>query len=355
MTTPLAETLLARMRLSGPLNMADYMAECLMHPKHGYYSTRDPFGQQGDFTTAPEISQMFGELLGLLLAQVWLDQGQPTPFTLAELGPGRGTLMADVLRATAIVPGFQDAAQVCLVEVSPHLQQIQAQTLSTHPVTWLEHAGALPQGPLFLLANEFFDALPIRQFTRHRDGWQEHLIAARGTGLVRALSDPHAVPEIDHRLADTSAGDVVETCAPAVPIMGEIASRIETHGGVAIVIDYGGWHSLGETLQALQSHGYQDPLSSPGQADLTAHVDFEALVRAAPGVCATGLTNQGQLLERLGIRERHRALAQNLTGASLDDHNAALKRLTEKDEMGTLFKAVGFYPKTAPPPPGFDS
>lgn len=164
--TALADLLVRRIAQTGPISLADYMADCLMHPDHGYYATRDPFGAAGDFITAPEISQMFGELLGLCLAQSWLDQGAPAAFTLAELGPGRGTLMADVLRATARLPGFHAAARLHLVETSPHLRARQRQTLGSHPVTWLDRAEDLPEAPLFLLANEFFDALPIRQFTR---------------------------------------------------------------------------------------------------------------------------------------------------------------------------------------------
>ena len=275
--TPLADLLIARIRATGPINIAEFMSECLLHPKHGYYSTRDPFGQAGDFTTAPEISQMFGELLGLSLAQCWLDQGSPTPFVLAELGPGRGTLMADVMRATQKVTGFHSAAQLHLIEASKHLRKVQRETLAGLQPVWLDHVVKLPDAPLFLLANEFFDALPIRQFTRHTQGWQEHLVTAGDGTLAFALSEPGNIARLEHRLDDTKSGDIVEVCEPAGPIVTEVAAKISEHGGAAIVVDYGGWHSLGDTLQALRNHEYENPLAQPGQADLTAHVDFEAL------------------------------------------------------------------------------
>ncbi len=210
--TPLAALLVKRIREGGPITVADYMADCLLHPAHGYYTTRDPFGAAGDFTTAPEISQMFGELVGLALAQAWLDQGAPARFTLAELGPGRGTLMADVLRATRGVPGFHAAAEVVLVEASPVLRGVQRQTLGAHPVAWAEETQALPDQPLFLIANEFFDALPIRQFQRDTDGWRERLVGVQDDRLVLGLSAP--LPEVPDLPAFRTAGpgDLVELC-----------------------------------------------------------------------------------------------------------------------------------------------
>lgn len=352
--TPLAKLLVARIIASGPITMAQFMADCLLHPEHGYYSTMQPFGTEGDFITAPEISQMFGELLGLALAQAWMDQGSPNPFILAEIGPGRGTLMADVLRATAKVRGFHAGAKVHLVEASARLQAVQAETLPDCGAKWVAGVTDLPHGPLFLLANEFFDALPVRQFVRHRNGWQECLIRVQNGALEMRLSDPVVVDDLKNRMDDTGPGDVVELCAAAGAFMGQIAGRIGDQGGAAIVIDYGGWRSLGDTVQAVRAHEYENPLANPGQADITAHVDFEALVTAADGVMATGLTNQGDLLNRLGIEVRHRTLATNLTGDALHNHDAALTRLTHSDEMGTLFKAVGFYPASMPPPPGFE-
>ncbi|HAV07930.1 MAG TPA: methyltransferase, partial [Rhodobacteraceae bacterium] len=194
--------LLARIAASGPMTLADYMAECLLHPRYGYYSTRDPLGAAGDFTTAPEISQMFGEMLGLALAQSWLDQGAPSPFTLAELGPGRGTLMADVLRATARVPGFHAALNVVLVEASPTLRAAQAQRVPH--AKWADTIAELPDAPLFLLANEFFDALPIRQFHRAAgDTWREVVVGIEASDLRPGLAPPAPPAPLAHRLAHT--------------------------------------------------------------------------------------------------------------------------------------------------------
>lgn len=369
MTTPLDPILRARIAAQGPMRVADYMEICLLHPAHGYYATRDPLGAAGDFITAPEISQMFGELLGLCLAQAWADQGAPAPFTLAELGPGRGTLMADALRAARAMPGFADAAQIHLVEASPVLRARQRSALAGHRVTWHDSAATLPAQPLFLVANEFFDALPIRQFQRSPDGWRERVIGIDASdlapnlapdlapdlapGLALGLAPPAPRPELDARLHDTAPGDIVETCAAAAAIAGEIGTRIAARGGAALIVDYGDWRSLGDTFQALRGHARVDPLEAPGTCDLTAHVDFEALALAAP--CAhTRLATQGAFLERLGIAARAAALARGLGDAALAAHRAAYRRLTDPGEMGTLFKVLGLYPPGKTPPPGLE-
>ncbi|WP_319825617.1 class I SAM-dependent methyltransferase [Thalassovita sp.] len=349
----LTDHLITRIRRTGPLTVADYMADCLLHPTLGYYTTRDPLGAAGDFTTAPEISQMFGELVGLSLAQAWLDQGAPSPFVLAELGPGRGTLMADILRATRAVPGFHAAMTLHLVEASPTLRAAQSQRLTGHAPTWHDQIAILPPGPLFLVANEFFDALPIRQFTRDGTGWAERRVTETDGALSIALMPSTPVAALEHRLQDTQDGDLVETCTPAVAIAQDIGRRIADHGGAALIFDYGDWRSLGDTLQALHRHAYTDPLTTPGQCDLTAHVDFETLALASP--CKyTRLTTQGVFLERLGITQRAQSLATRLQGAELDSLIAAHRRLTHPSEMGTLFKVLGFYPDGQTPPPGLE-
>ncbi len=351
--TPLEDLLIRRIAAAGPVSLSEYMAECLLHPEHGYYTRRDPFGAGGDFTTAPEISQMFGELLGLCLAQAWMDQGCPDPFTLAEIGPGRGTLMADLLRATRGVPGFHAAARVVLIEASPALRARQHETLAGQAVTWEENIEALPDAPLFLIANEFFDALPVRQFTRHAAGWQETMAGVRDGRLMLGLSAPAPMALLEHRLADTVPGDVVEACPQAAPVTAAIARRIAGRGGAALIIDYGGWHSLGDTVQALRVHQPVPILTDPGECDLTAHVDFEALAAAADP-CATHYATQGELLTRLGIGVRSERLAEGLSGPALASHIAATRRLTAPEEMGTLFKALAIFPPGVPPPPGFD-
>jgi NADH dehydrogenase [ubiquinone] 1 alpha subcomplex assembly factor 7 len=348
--TPLARLLAERIRETGPITVADYMAECLLHPVHGYYTTRDPFGAAGDFTTAPEISQMFGELIGLALAQAWLDRGSPAPFTLAELGPGRGTLMADVLRATKGVPGFHAAAQVVLVEASPVLRDRQAETLSTYASSWTDRIETLPEGPLFLVANEFLDALPIRQFQHGPQGWQERLIGLRDDALTFGLSAP--LPQVPDTPAfrQSAKGALVEDNLPARVAVAAVAGRLARHGGIAYWIDYGGWRSQGDTLQALRQHEPDEPLAHPGEADLTAHVDFEPLAALAQ---AFAYDTQGAVLSRLGIDARAERLAQNLTGAALESHWAAHRRLTDPAEMGSLFKVLAMTSAGAPPPPGF--
>ncbi len=355
--TPLAGRLAQRIRASGPITLADFMADCLTHPEHGYYTTRDSVGAAGDFITAPEISQMFGELIGLCLAQAWMDQGCPDSFTLAELGPGKGTLMADVMRATKGVPGFHPAANLYLVEVSPRLKAVQGEALGAHTPQWVDDVTALPDQPLFLVANEYFDALPIRQFRRDAKGWSEKMVGLGDeSALTFGWAPPLPLDHLDDRDGDTGEGDIIETCALAARDTGTLATRIAQKGGAALIVDYGDWRSQGDTFQAVRDHKSEDPLSNPGRADLTAHVDFEALAKAATdrGAAHSRLTPQGVFLERLGITDRAKALAQSLDGTALDTHIAAHRRLTHPEEMGTLFKVLGLYPKASPPLPGLE-
>ncbi len=351
--TALKALLIRRIAENGPMSVAEFMSDCLMHPEHGYYATRDPLGRRGDFITAPEISQIFGEMIGLCLAQSWLDQGAPAPFALAEAGPGRGTLMADILRATRHVPGFQAALQLHLIERSEPLKSAQRQRLGRDDITWHDHPGSLPDLPLFLVANEFFDALPVRQFQREGAAWRERRIGLADGTLTFGLTDPIAYPPLAHRLEDTAPGDIVEISIAANLASELIGSKIARHGGAALIIDYGDWRSLGDTLQAVERHCPVDPLDRPGQADLTTHVDFEALAQASPSRHSR-LTPQGVFLERLGITARAQALADKLNGATLDSHVAAHRRLTHSAEMGTLFKVLAFFPDGAAPPPGLE-
>ncbi|QXT40783.1 class I SAM-dependent methyltransferase [Gymnodinialimonas ceratoperidinii] len=344
----LKDRMIARIARMGPMTLADYMAECLHDPQYGYYATRDPLGRRGDFITAPEISQMFGELVGLWLAQVWMDQGGGT-VRLVELGPGRGTLMADVLRATRAVPGFHDAVELHLVEASPTLRAVQSEALASYDPQFHDSLGDVPEGPMLLIANEFFDALPIRQFQMNDAGdWQERQVGASDGALIWGLAPP-APLEVREGF---KPGMIVETCAPAEAIAEEIGRRV-AQGGAALIVDYGDWQSRGDTFQALENHAFADPLTHPGNADLTAHVAFEPIARAAQ-VQASALTPQGVFLERLGITARAQALAARLEGSALEAHVAAHRRLTHPDEMGTLFKVLALTPKGAPPPPALD-
>ena len=350
--TPLGQRLVQRIAATGPITIADYMADCLLDPAHGYYATRDPLGAAGDFTTSPEISQMFGELIGLALGAAWLAQGAPDRVVLAELGPGRGTLMADAWRALARVPGFHAAATVHLVEASPVLRARQAQAVPG--AVFHDRVDGLPQAPLFLIANEFLDALPVRQFVRAPSGWRERLVALRDGALAPVLGPVVTVPALAPRAGRLSNGTVAEIC-PALPaIVGAVGQRIADHGGAALFIDYGDWGGTGDTLQAVMGHAFADPFAAPGQADLTAHVDFAAIAAAAPPARASAMVPQGVFLTRLGIDQRAEALARGLTGAARDRHAAAHRRLTHPAEMGHLFKVIGLTPPAAPPLPGLD-
>jgi SAM-dependent MidA family methyltransferase len=261
--------------------------------------------------------------------------------------------MADLLRATARVPGFNDAATVHLIEASATLRQVQARNLPM--AVWHTDITGLPEGPLYLVANEFFDALPIRQFVRDKGGWRERVVGLQDDRLSFGLTAASPLLALDHRLADTRDGDLVELC-PALPaIVGDIGRRIARHGGAALCVDYGDWQSLGDTLQAVTGHAPTDPLSHPGAADLTAHVDFAAIARAARPALHSRLTPQGVFLERLGIADRARALARNLAGPALESHLAAHRRLTHPAEMGNLFKVMGLFAAGSASLPGLDA
>ena len=346
----LRDHIIGQITQAGPMSIADFMSLCLMHPTLGYYTTRDPLGTAGDFITAPEISQMFGELIGLSLAQTWQDQGAPARFTLAELGPGRGTLMADILRAARNVPGFAQAAEVHLVEVSQPLRAMQSKLVpqATHHAS----LATLPDQPLYIIANEFFDALPIRQFQRDGTGWREKVVGLQDSTLSFGLTAPTPFAALAGRTEDTKDGDIVELCPSLPSITTQMATRINAHGGAALIIDYGDWGSQGDTLQALAAHKMVAPLDDPGNADLTAHVDFAAIAANATPATHTRLTPQGVFLERLGITARAQQLAQGLSGQARAAHIAAHRRLTHPNEMGHLFKVLALYPMGGTPPPG---
>ena len=344
--TPLAELLLRRIALEGPMDLADYMAECLLHPEHGYYATRDPLGAAGDFVTAPEISQIFGELIGAALASWWDAAGRPEAPMLVELGPGRGTLVADALRVMRrVVPGLT----VHLVEASPVLRDVQRKAVPE--AVHHDRLEDVPEGPMLLVGNEFVDALPIRAFQREGDGWRTRVVGEREGVLALGLAPPARLAALEHRIADTRDGDIVETRPAAGALMAEVERRLLATPGAALLIDYGDWRSLGDTLQAVRGHAPEDPLAHPGEADLTAHVDFEALARAAPRLPHSLLTPQGVFLERLGATPRAQALAAR---GDADAVAAAHRRLLHPDEMGTLFKAMAWTSPGTPMLPGLE-
>lgn len=345
--TDLAGLIKAQIAATGPMTLAQYMTLCLAHPEHGYYMHQSPIGVDGDFTTAPEISQMFGELTGLALTQAWLDQGAPKDAVLVELGPGRGTLAQDMQRAMAGA-GFRPA--IHLVETSPSLRAEQAMRVPN--AIWHDDLTTLPDAPWFLIANEFFDALPIRQFQRDGQAWRERVVGMHQSDLTLFVSEPAPIANLAPRLLDTKDGDIVETNAPAQAIAAQIGTHIAQGGGAALIIDYGDWVSQGDTFQAIRDHQPVDPLHAPGLSDLTAHVDFAAIAQSAHPAIHSALATQGVFLERLGITARAQALAQKLNSSQLDAHIAAHRRLTHPAEMGSVFKVLGLTPPNAPMLPG---
>jgi SAM-dependent MidA family methyltransferase len=354
--TALLDELKRIIAVEGPLTIECYMALCLGHPAHGYYMTRDPFGADGDFTTAPEVSQMFGELIGLWAAEVWRLMGAPRPLRLIELGPGRGTLMSDLLRAARVVPGFLEAAGIHLVETSPVLRARQAERLSSAPVpvAWHTALSEVQAGPAIVVANEFFDALPIRQYLRTERGWCERLV---GLGEDEGLG--FGLAEADARLPHMgNIGEVLEWPGVALDIVQVLAARLVAQGGAALLIDYG--HSasaFGDTLQAVKRHAFAGPLGEPGDADLTVHVDFARLAEAARsrGAAVHGPIPQGDFLRALGIETRARALQARATPDQAADVESALYRLTDAGPagMGSLFKVMAICHPNLTPLPGF--
>ncbi len=342
--TPLGDEILSIIRQEGPLPVARYMELALGHPRYGYYTTRDPLGRAGDFTTSPEISQMFGELIGLWLAQVWSDIGAPPRAILAEAGPGRGTLLADALRAARALPAFRDAIEVHLIEISPVLREAQARTLAAAGVSprWHDGLDGLPtDAPLLLVANEFLDALPIRQYQHSGGRWHERLVGEAGGRLAFGLAaEPE--PAIGVSAAE---GAILEVSPGSIALMRQVAGRIRDQGGAALVIDYGHAASgFGDTLQAMRGHDFVDPLAKPGAADITAHVDFAAMSAAAsiPGVRVHGPVTQGDFLRVLGIDRRTERLIAGKDEARAAGIAAERDRLTDMTPrgMGALFKVL---------------
>ncbi|MGD9537497.1 MAG: class I SAM-dependent methyltransferase [Alphaproteobacteria bacterium] len=350
----------ARIEAEGPQPIERVMAEALGHPEHGYYITRDPFGAGGDFITAPDISQMFGELVGLWCARTHEQMGAPARLRLVELGPGRGSLMADALRATARLATFRDAIELHLVETSPALRDVQRRTLGDAAVHWHDRLDSIPDGPAIIIANEFFDALPVRQFLATRQGWRERLVAlAEGPDAFRFTESAEAPPELPSWPPDARAlpaGAIAEDSPARAALAAAIGRRLSDHGGAALVIDYGHAASApGDTLQAVKAHRKVPVLDTLGEADLTAHVDFAALARAATaaGARAWGPVRQGDFLLALGIETRAARLLARASTAQAAAIETALHRLTALDQMGALFKALALTQPDAAMPEGF--
>ncbi len=351
--TPLENIIREIIATEGPMPLDRYMGLCLGHPQHGYYMTRDPFGRAGDFTTAPEISQAFGELIGVWLAQAWHLMGSPAEFSLVELGPGRGTLMKDILRATAKISGLHAAAKIHLVETSPVLQEAQRQTIGPFPVVGKEEVAvwhtthtSLPTQPAIIIANEFFDAIPIRQFELRDGELFERCVTVEDDKLAFGLK-PTGQSHVnqDNRIYET---------APArTAIAKDLATLIAENNGAALFIDYGHRKSAnGDTLQAMKEHTYCSIFETPGEADLTSHVDFEQVLKACAqgGATPMQLLTQGEFLTAMGLQLRTETLAHNLEGEARADFLKASHRLADDSDMGQLFKVAAITHKAMPVP-----
>ncbi len=349
------QAIIARAAATQPLTIAQYMELALQHPEYGYYRRHDPLGARGDFITAPEISQTFGELIGLWCVDMWDKLGRPDPFTLCELGPGRGTLMRDALRAAGTMPAFTTACRVVLVESNVDLRTAQGAALADYQPQWLEEPDALPMRPALVIANEFFDALPIRQYIRREDDWYENCISCVA-GKLQWAAVRVAVP-VAAGMPAAAPGAIVEVSVAATNIMRDLSRHLAAHGGAMLAIDYGYDAAPGSpTFQALARHNYADPLRDPGQADLTAHVDFGALAATAreQGMQVWPLVTQGDFLRALGIDARCAQLVARATPAQRDALLAAHRRLTDSVQMGTLFKVFCVTPSDDPVPAGWE-
>jgi SAM-dependent MidA family methyltransferase len=346
--SPLQAELKKLIKSSGPMPVWRYMELCLTHPEHGYYVARDPLGREGDFTTAPEVSQMFGELLGLWAASVWKAIGSPSVLRLIELGPGRGTMMADALRALRVLPPLYQSLSVHLVEINPVLRDKQKSTLSgVRNIAWHERLDEVPGGPAVILANEYFDVLPIHQVVKRATGWHERVVEIDGNGQLVFGTAAEPTPRFEALLPPlvraAPVGAIFEW-RPDAELM-RIATRVRDQGGAALIIDYGHLRSeAGDTFQAIARHSFADPLKNPGEADITAHVDFQALGRAAEdlGARVHGPVPQGDFLKRLGIETRALTLMAKTTPEISEDISGALKRLTGggRGGMGSMFKVL---------------
>lgn len=325
---------------NGPITIHHFMQQCVLH----YYSSQQVFGRDGDFVTSPEISQMFGEMIGAWCADIWAQMGSPKEFRLVECGPGQGTLMADILRATKSVPGFHEAMIVVLVENSKALRQRQLQTLEGVHITWYSDWPQIEgDSPMIMITNEFLDALPIHQLQYQEGRWRERVVGLSAVGeLTYGLAEPHpvAIQSIPEGLPAPQEGDILEVSPSRKAFVDFVDQQLSLSGGAALYIDYGHLQSAyGDTLQAMKSHEYVHVLPTAGEADLTSHVDFAALQKQSEFL-AHYTTTQGAFLKALGIGVRAEALKQNATPEQAKDIDSALKRLCDNEEMGQLFKVL---------------
>jgi NADH dehydrogenase [ubiquinone] 1 alpha subcomplex assembly factor 7 len=328
---------------NGPITVAEYMELALQHSVHGYYRSGDVLGRGGDFITAPEVSQMFGEMIGLWCTDVWHKMGKPADFTLLEMGPGRATLMQDALRATAKISGFHDGLKLHFLESNDTFRAMQKKKLGLYKPVWIDDLTHLPKRPIIVIANEFFDALPIRQFEKTFSGWCEKKVIVQNEELewtLRAV-DVGERTIIPSSIEEAKVGIIYEVSLPSILITELLARHMAEYGGAMLVIDYGFTERSGaSTLQALRKHAYANVLENPGQQDITAHVDFGAMKHAARDMNSSDIITQGDFLRNLGIEFRAAMLHKNANAEQLTTINTALHRLTHVDEMGSLFKVL---------------
>lgn len=332
---------------TGPTSLAEYMAVCLTDPQDGYYSRREAIGSRGDFITAPQVSQMFGEIICIWCVATWRAMGGPPRFVLAEAGPGTGALMADLLRAARRFPDFAAAARLAMIETSPTMIARQRAALAGSQVetSWTGSLADLPHGPLILIANEFLDALPIRQFVKSGPVWRERCVGLDDSGsLCWRLGSSVIETEMLPEGADCEPDGAVAELSPVREAwIAALAGRLSVDGGAALLIDYGhAAQNFGDTFQAVRAHAYADPLAEPGLADLTAHVDFTRLRQAAldAGAIASDIVDQGEFLVRMGILERAGQLGSKAGAGKQAEIRKAVNRLAHPDEMGSLFKVL---------------
>jgi NADH dehydrogenase [ubiquinone] 1 alpha subcomplex assembly factor 7 len=357
---PLADKIARRITAGGPLSVAAFMATALYDPETGYYAARQPLGAAGDFVTAPEISQIFGELVGAWCAAMWQAIGSPDPVILAELGPGSGALAADLLRAAAALPQFRRAQHLHLVEVSPVLRAVQQRRLAGAGAVWLERADDLPAGPLLVVANEFLDALPVRQLVRGTRHWAERMVGLDRGGRFEFVAGPeHPALSllVPAALRETAPpGAVYEICPPALTLATRLGARLRREAGAALIIDYGRVASAaGSSLRGVERHRAAAVLAEPGAADLSADVDFAAFAEAASqaGAAVHGPVPQGCFLKRLGAAARLAALSARATPAQRKALESGFERLVDPAQMGDAFKAIALTSPGLLPPPGF--
>jgi NADH dehydrogenase [ubiquinone] 1 alpha subcomplex assembly factor 7 len=361
MSTKLLEIIKAKIRESGPMDIGTYMELCLGHPEHGYYMTRDPFGVDGDFTTAPEVSQLFGEMIGAWLADLWIKMGSPPEVLLVECGPGRGTLMADIMRATKGVPGFHDAVKIYLMEMSPALRKAQSQKLGIYDPHWIDDLSGLPAWvPVLLVANEFLDALPIRQMERKGGQWFERRVSIGADDKLCLDSfdvDSSTLSMAPKSVSMNGGEGVFETSQSLNQYIKSVDILLKKQKGAALFVDYGHMRSaFGDTLQCVKSHRFANLFDTPGFCDITAHVDFEniANIALADGVSVHGPVTQRAFLQSLGVEERAERLWAVANEAQKESINTGLFRLIDTDEMGSLFKVIALCHDSLIRPEGFD-